>query len=541
MKFYEDLKQVPEGDVQKITDFIFGAIADHKNSPLYKEACIAYEYFKKRNVTITTYQKLLYTISGDVVPDNYSSNYKFCNAFFPIFVKQENSYLLGNGITFNEESTKDKLGGDNFDNQVYCAGEYALWGAVSFLFFNFDHVDVFKVTEFVPLASEEDGALHAGIRFWQIDGQKPLRATLYEEDGYTEYIWRRRDDQSGKTTYEGQILHEKQSYQQTVSVTVADGVEILDGKNYPSFPIVPLWGNREHQSELTGLREKIDGYDLIQSGFANDLDEASQIYWIIQNAGGMDEIDLKKFLDQMKRVKAAVIEDDGAKAEAHTLEVPYEARETGLKNLRDSLYRDAMALDTDRISADGNVTATAIESAYENLELKCDGYEYCVTEAVQALLELAGVEDSPTYHRRKTTNQPEITTMVLSASDVLDDETILKHLPFLNIDEVDSILERKDAEEAGRFEDTNEEAEVGDTLGAENVDNANTDVPTDGEVVDMAEDVKGQALNGAQTQSLILIMDKFSEGKLSEAQAINMIATAIGISKDKAREIVQGL
>ena len=540
MKFYEDLKDVVEsGNEQDLLDFILGAIAEHKHSPLYTEAVTAYEYFKKRNVTILQYQKLLYTMAGDAVPDNYSANYKFCNSFFPIFVKQENSFLLGNGVTFNEESTKEKLGGDDFDSQIYEAGEYALWGGVSFLFFNFDKIDVFKVTEFAPLVGEEDGGLHAGIRFWQIDSQRPLRATLYEEDGYTDFIWNTRTNESGQTETKGAILHEKRSYQQTVAVSEADGEEILDGKNYPSFPIVPLWGNREHQSEFTGLREKIDGYDLIQSGLANDLDDASQIYWIINNAGGMDEIDLKKFIDQIKRVHAATVEDDGAKAEAHTLDIPYEARKEGLANLRDSLYRDAMALDTDRISADGNVTATAIESAYENLELKCDGYEYCVTEAIKALLVIIEVDDAPTYHRRKTTNQPEITAMVLSAGEYLDDETILKHLPFLNIDEVEGIMERKTAEEAGRFGDVGE-SEEGDGVGAtENGDI--TDNINEGEVVDTAEDVKGEPLNGIQMQSLLLVMDKFADGKLTENQAINMISTAIGVSKEKAREIVQGL
>ena len=532
MKTWEDL--LAAGDK---VGFIREAITEYKGSDLYTEACNGYEYFKKRNITILQYQKLLYKMSGEAVPDNFSANYKFCNGFFPIFVKQENSFLLGDGVTFNEDSTKEALGGDLFDKELYNAGEYALWGGVSYLFFNLDHIDVFKATEFVPLFGEEDGALHAGIRFWQIDPNKPLRVTLYEEDGYTEYIWRTRTTDKSSTV-DGEILKPKQTYKQIVQESVADGIEILEGENYPSFPIVPLWANREHQSELTGLREKIDGYDLIQSGFANDLDDASQIYWTITNAGGMDDIDLAQFIERMKVVHAAVVDDSGSKAEAHTLEVPYQARQAGLADLRDSLYRDAMALDTDKVQA-GNVTATAINSAYENLELKCDGYEYCVTEAINALLELVGIEDSPTYHRRKTTNQPEITQMVLSAAQYLDDETVLKHLPFLNIDEIDEILLRKDKEEADRFADDQGTA---DSTAAQPGDDSENpeDVPTEGEAIDMAEDAKGQPLNGAQTQSLILIMDKFSEGGLNEQQAINMIATAIGISKDDARKIVRG-
>lgn len=436
MKTWEDLK-----NASNKMEFTAQAISDYKGSRMYAEACIGYDYFRRRNTTILKYQKLLYTMSGESVPDNFSANYKFCNGFFPIFVKQENSYLLGDGVTFNEDTTKDALGGDMFDKELYNAGEYALWGGVSYVFHNLDHEDVFKATEFAPLFGEEDGGLHAGIRFWQVADDKPLRATLYEEDGYTEYIWRK-----GK----GEILRSKRAYKQIVTESIADGVEIIDGENYPSFPIVPLWANREHQSELIGLREKIDGYDLIQSGLANDLDDASQIYWTITNAGGMDDIDLAKFVERMKVVKAAVVDEQGSKAEAHTLDVPYQARQAGLQDLRDSLYRDAMALDTDKVSA-GNVTATAIESAYESLELKCDGFEYCVTECINALLALVGIEDMPTYHRRKTTNQPEVTNMVLASAQYLDDETILKHLPFLNIDEIDEILLRKQKEEADRY------------------------------------------------------------------------------------------
>lgn len=442
MKTYEDLLEASDK-----MEFVRGAISAYKTSAMYLDAFTGYEYFRRRNTTISRYQKLLYKMSGEAVPDNYSANYKFSNAFFPIFVRQENSYLLGNGVTFNEESTKDKLGGDDFDGILLRAGEASLWGGVAYGFWNLDHVEVFKATEFAPLFGEEDGGIHAGIRFWQIADNKPLRATLYEEDGYTEYIWKEG---------EGSILKPKQTYKQIVRQSVVDGTEILNGENYPSFPIVPLWANSMHQSELIGLQSKIDGYDLIQSGLANDLDDASQIYWTLQNAGGMDDIDLMEFIQHMKTVKAAVVDDDGAKAEAHTIDVPYQARQAGLQDLRDSLYRDAMALDTDKITA-GSVTATAINAAYDNLNLKCDDFEACVTAFIKEILALIGVDDAPTYKRSKLMNQTEETQVILSAAQFLDDETVLKHLPFISPDEIESILGQREQEEMERFESIEDE------------------------------------------------------------------------------------
>lgn len=448
MKTYEDLLEYVDNDDRKM-QFVFEAIAEHKNSDAYKDAVTAYEYYKKRNTTILKYQKLLYTISGESVPDNYSANYKLCNAFFSIFVKQEVSYLLNNGTDFIEDATKDKLGGAKFDVLLQRLAKYALWGGVAFGFWNIDKLEVFSITEFVPLWGEEDGGLHAGIRFWQIDESKPLRATLYEEDGYTEYMWK-------DTEYS--VIKDKQPYQVFTESNVEGNIEIIDGQNYPGFPVIPLWGNEEHQSELTGLREKIDCYDLIQSGFANDLDDASQIYWTIQNAGGMDDIDLVKFIEHMKRVKAAVVDDEGSRAEAHTINVPYEARNQLLYSLRDALYRDAMALDTDKINA-GNITATAIKASYENLDLKCDEFENCMTEFILHLLKLVDVEDTPTFKRERLINTAEDTQVILSAAQFLDIETILKKLPFLNSDEVDSILEKVQQEEAERYAQVEQEQE----------------------------------------------------------------------------------
>ena len=53
-------------------------------------------------------------------------------------------------------------------------------------------------------------------------------------------------------------------------------------------------------------------------------------------------------------------------------------------------------------------------------------------------------------------------------------------------------------------------------------------------------EVKGKALNGAQTQSLIAIMSQFSSGAITEGQAVNLISTAIGLSKADASAILNG-
>lgn len=449
---YQDLTKVGDDEQERI-NFVYNVISQHQNSDDYKTAWTADQYYKKRNVTITEYQKLLYTVSGTQVPDIWSANFKMACGHFRRFITQETQYLLGNGANWSNPSTEGKLGNDKYplNNQLQKAGKQALICGVSFGFFNLDHVDVFSLLEFAPLYDEENGSLSAGVRFWQIDKSKPLRATLYEIDGYTDYIWR-----DGK----GTVLKEKRPYKIMVRESEADGLEIYDGENYPSFPIVPLWGNSDHQSEIVGLREQIDCYDLIKSGFANTVDEASIVYWTIQNAGGMDDIDLAKFVERMKTVHAATVEDNGARAESHTMEAPFASREALLERLNKDLYKDAMALDTDNIAA-GATTATQIRAAYEPLNSKCDDFEYGVLDFLQNILALAGVDDTPTFTRSTIVNATETIQTVLQAGQYLDADYVTEKILTIlgDGDQALEMLKRIDADNFDRMTGGEENAE----------------------------------------------------------------------------------
>lgn len=418
MYTYQDLEKVNTGNDKALMDFTRAVINDHENSELYKTAVLAKEYDRRRNRTITNYRKFLYTQSGQTVPDNYSANYKMCSNFFDFFVTQENQYLLGNGVGWQEESTGEKLG-DDFDSDLQELGKKALVEGTAFGFWNLDHLEVFGASEFAPLYDEENGALMAGVRFWQIDKTKPLRATLYEPDGYTEYIW---DDKGGR------VLNVKRKYILHIRTSEIDGTEIYDGENYPSFPIIPLWGSQKKQSELVGLQENIDAYDLIKSGFANDLDDASQIYWILQNAGGMSEADIAEFLNSIKRTHAASLED-GVVAEQHETNIPYAAREALLTRLRDDLFEQAMAFDPKKLASGGSVVTAVIKAAYAPLDSKTDEYEYCVRKFLKALLPLVGIEDeNPTFTRSMIVNEQERIQTVLSAGQYLPQEYVTKKI-----------------------------------------------------------------------------------------------------------------
>lgn len=416
MKTYQDLLDVGEREENR-QEFVHEAIGEHKSSELYAIAQLADEYDRKQNRTIVEYQKLLYDMTGRALPDNISANYKITSGFFNRFTTQQVQFLLGNGVTWQEESTKDFLGED-FDQRLQEIAKASLCAGVAFGFYNYDHLEVFDALEFAPLYDEENGALRAGVRFWQVDASKPLRATLYEEDGYTDYMW-----EDGVE----RILHDKQPYIVTLITTEADGTEIYGGQNYPSFPIVPLWANPHRQSELIGMREQIDAYDLIKSGFCNTIDEASFIYWTINNAGGMDDVDLSEFVNRLRTVHAATVEDTGATAQANSLEAPHEGREALLDRLAKDMYADYMALNIDEIKGGAN-TATQIRAAYEPMNNKADQFEYCISDFLQGILIVAGLRDKPTFTRSYLINVQEEVSTLLQAAQYLDDEYVTRKI-----------------------------------------------------------------------------------------------------------------
>lgn len=442
MRTYQDLLNVGVDEQSKMV-FTLLVINEHKSSEAYRTAVDALAYYERENPTITKYEKVIYDLQGKAHRDMYTANHKISSSFFQFAVDQAVSYLLGNGVSFGNEDTLGQLGA-NFDKAIVDVVTDALWGGEAYGFWNLDHIEVFSRLEFAPLYNEETGALSAGVRFWQLAADKPLRATLYEPDGYTEYIRRSGEDVT--------VLAPKRDYKLNISTSGIGGSEILNGENYPSFPIVPLKMGRKSKSEIVGRRNTIDALDLVDSGMVNNVSEGNVIYWAIKNAAGMDDIDLAEFIKRV-HINHAVALGDGQEAEPHSVEAPVVATQAAHDMLLKKLYEDFQAFDASAITA-GNQTATAIKASYVPLDLKTDRLEGFVTDFLLGILALAEIEDKPSYTRNQIINKTEETQAILLGAEYYDDEYITKKLLTINgdVDQYDELMKRKAAEDTERVE-----------------------------------------------------------------------------------------
>lgn len=452
-----------------IKGFIGKAINQHTNSEMYRVAVSADKYDRQKNETIYNYVRTILTASGTEVEDFTAANNRIASNFFHRLNTQRCTYSLGNGVSFTQHKekrtdedgtettvdlTKEMLGPD-FDTDLKDGAYKALIHGLSFGFWNLNKLYVFPLTEFVPLWDEENGELRAGIRFWQLDEDKPMTVILYEEDGYTKYRGKRKGG-----TRNWIVVQEKTAYKQVYQVSEAGGEEVIGAENYSRLPIVPLWGSNLHQSTLVGMQRAIDSYDLIRSGFANDLTDCAQIYWILSNCSAMSEPELARFRDRLKIQHIAVADRDESDVTPYAQEIPYQARKEYLDHIRSGIYEDFGGLDVHTVAA--GATNDHIDAAYQPLDENADDFEYQIIKFIQQILSLIGVEDMPVFKRNRISNQSEQTQMIMLAAQYLDDETVLQKLPFISVDEVAKILARKDAE-------------TGDLMDTESDDNSSED------------------------------------------------------------------
>lgn len=461
MLTYQDFLEERDRD---LPNFIRKAIDEHRSSDVYKTAVIADNYDRQLNETIYSYVRTIFSLTGSPVEDFTASNNKIASNFFHRLNTQRCTYLLGNGVSFSDhkqeqlnedgvqttiDTTKERLG-DKFDTDLMEAGYNALIHGVTFGFWNVDRLHVFPVTEFKPFWDEETGALRAGIRYWRLDDDKPMFAVLYEEDGFTKFR-----SKKGTNNMNFEVVQEKKAYRTVFRTSEADGEEVIGEENYSSLPIVPLWGSKLRQSTLVGMRSSIDSYDLIRSGFANDLTDCSQIYWILENCGGMSDAELARFRDRLKVNHIAVADTVNSKVTPYSQDIPYNARKEYLEEIRAGIYEDFGGLDVHTVAA--GATNDHIDAAYQPMDEEADAFEYQITEFIQQILALIGIEDTPVFKRNRLSNELEQVQMVMMEADYLDDETLLSKLPNITVDEVANILAKKYEENENRF--TEEEPE----------------------------------------------------------------------------------
>lgn len=443
---------------QERIDFINNAIVDHEASQMFKTGKIAGEYYRNKDMELENQKNYVYDSDGNAIEDTVSPNHKLTANFFYLFTTQLVAYLLGNGVSFDKPKIKDKLGGSQFDYKLQRLLAYAACDGESYGYIDPDG----NVTQMcfacrlegkepycIPLYDEDNGELKAAIRYWRLTPESPLRVTLYEADGVTEY--KEQTDDENNPSGILYVMEEKRAYKGEQIENKIEGEYRSEGKNPGKLPVVPM-GFICGQSSIEGNIALLHAYNVVLSDMANGVD-MNTTYWKVKNADGMDKRDDNNLLYDI--FKSHVLHlPEGVEADRDEVSMRTAEYQAVLAMLEAVLYDKFQAVRTQNISASSKTTVE-IKAAYENLNMRCDEVEKYVSDFIRGCLEVIGEDPNEPFHfkRPNNINQSEFVNLILAALPVIGDDVALKQIleSLGMIDEYETIKQQKETAEMDRF------------------------------------------------------------------------------------------
>lgn len=224
-------------------------------------------------------------------------------------------------------------------------------------------------------------------------------------------------------------------------------------------PFIPFFNNECHTSDLDMVKELIDAYDKVFSGFLNDLEDIQEVIYVLSGYGGQD---LKEFVKDLKESKAIKLDigDEGGRpgVETLTINIPVEAREKMLTITRKAIFEQGQGIDPDPQNF-GNSSGVALKFLYSLLELKGSlletEFRLGFGRLVRLICRHLGIKAkkiNQTWTRTAVSNDAELADIAAKSAGVISQRTILRRHPWVDDpDEEAEQLEKERAEQAEQY------------------------------------------------------------------------------------------
>ena len=465
--------------VQEIKTFI-----DNDAASIRKQLARMGQRYYESDHDIRQYRIFFIDADGQLKEDKTKSNIKICHPFFTELVDQEVQYMLSgkDGFVRSDIPELQKHLDEYFnENEEFLSELYEiLTGCVSKGFeyayaykaadgkTAFQCADSIGVVE-VKAKETDDGCEY--VIFWYVDrigkdNKKITRIQVWDEKQTRFYV--QEDD--------GQI-HADASVEINPRPHMVYKDEDGESTYFDGFGFIPFFRLDNCKKQFSGLKpvkDLIDDYDLMSCGLSNNIQDTNEALYVVKGFQG-DNLDELMF--NMKAKKHVGVDDEGG-VEIHTIDIPYEARQTKLELDEKNIYRFGMGFNSAQLG-DGNITNVVIKSRYALLDLKCNKLEVRLKQFMRKLLKvvLAEINEEQdtdyqqsdvyfAFEREVMTNaadnaqielteaqrrQTEINT-IMNLQDMIDDDTKLQLIAEqLDLDYEDLKSKLPDPEEAARM------------------------------------------------------------------------------------------
>lgn len=378
-------------------------IAGWESSDEYKKLCTGRDYFNCENTTIAAVRKVYFSdarpvldkygvptlntdgtpkmAGGGFVNNPYVANNKIGFGIFRDIVSQKVNTLLDE---MPQIETKSKMAPGFIRNLGYglkVAGNKASAQGYSYIYLQRDGgVTVFKTENCIPYFSEYSGELVALVRYWSIATATAEYKYIetYAADGVTTY--RTNPARPGKL----EIYRATEPYKYS---TVRNVVENRVAPDIMPLPIIILRNNEDMQSDLTtSVRAKIDAIDIVNSGFMNNIEDFSELFWVVKNNSGMDATAFNDFVANVNRTKKVILSGDGD-IDTKQITIPTEARAKFVELMKSEIIFETGVLDNQTLTG-SSLTNVAIKAATLKLRQRVSEFEWYVYQAGRRAVEI---------------------------------------------------------------------------------------------------------------------------------------------------------
>ena len=229
-----------------------------------------------------------------------------------------------------------------------------------------------------------------------------------------------------------------------------DVEEEINPKAFGFVPYIPMYNNKNHESDIEDIKALLDVYNSISTGFIENIHKFQEAIMVLKGYGGQEFDD---FWDNLQKKKAIAVDENGDVGYM-SIDIPVEARQVLLEIVKDNIFILGRGVDPTN-NGDGNVTNVVIRSRYAGLDNKCSDMEKQIRIFYKQMVSMLGsfygtkLLDGIECARAQIFNVSEmiedsVASIPLMEAGIISKKTLMENDP--RIDDVDIELEQIEVE-----------------------------------------------------------------------------------------------
>ncbi|MFL2134929.1 phage portal protein [Ruoffia sp. FAM 24228] len=354
-----------------------------------KDMKVSKRYYEKEH-DILDYRLFYVDSDGVTKEEKNRSNIKIPYPFYTEIIDQKVNYLLGQQIEFktNNEQLESLLKNyidPNFHQLLNDLVEGASLKGREGVHYYYDSKGMirFEIADSYNLIflNDEYGELSQVIRHYTVKADKNgkqktiQKAEVFTAEGVYYFVKNNNSYAIDKTK-----TMNPQPYRM-----LKKGDTLYKPNVAQNLPILLMENNKQQTTDLNGIKDLIDNYDLNASSLSNNLQEFDYPIYAVR---GFEGDSLDNLVNNLQTRKTIGVSQDGG-LDVHQLDVKYEARKAKLDIDKEAIYRFSMSFDSSGNSnGDRALTNIGIKSRYSLLDIKANKTETRLRKVLNQMLEL---------------------------------------------------------------------------------------------------------------------------------------------------------